>query len=174
MRHIEAPFICKGFVICVGHITPNDVYDFTEKDTTADGVFSQIGFCIDGGAVLYDKDGNKVKDLYGDTYYDFKEFYGTEYKMVTGENGGTWFGINPVPATKIYNGEVIRPGQIKTIIGEDKEQVVICIYGKIEVNGKELIGKQYARIFKDKSARVVVNEGGLALYFYDSGTNQND
>lgn len=172
MRHIEAPFICKGFVICVGHITPHDVYDFTEKDTTSDGVFSQIGYCIDGGAVLYDKEGNKIKDLYADTYYDFKEFYGKEYKMVTGEKGGTWFGINPVPATKIYVGEIIKPGELRSIVGEEREQVIISVFGKININGKELIGKQYARVFNGKVANVSVEPNSLALYFYDSGTKR--
>ena len=167
MRHIEAPFICKGFVICVGYITAGDVYEFTTEETTSDGVFSQLGYCIDGGAVLNDKAGNKVMDLKAGTLYDFRDLYGKEYTMKTGPNGGTWFCINPTPATKRYAYELIHEDTIKTIEGEDKEQVVICVYGKLKINGKELIGKQYARIFNGKSAEVKVKPDSLALYFHE-------
>jgi hypothetical protein len=167
MKHIEAPFICKGFVICVGHLNAHDIYDFTTKETTTDGVFSQLGFCLDGGAVLNDKNGHKVMDLVAGQLYDFKDLYGKEYTMNTGAHGGTWFCINPTPATKRYKYELIKESQIKTITGDDFEQTVICVYGSIKVNGKDLIGKQYARILNNKTAVVTTQANSMALYFYE-------
>jgi len=173
MKFLDQPITCKGFVLCLGHITANDSFVITEEDTVKDGTFSQIGFCIDGGATLYDSANTVVGTYTADNLYDFKEYYGKSYTLTTtNESGGTWFCINPLPAKKIYDMELLRENATKTIVGDGVEKTVICVYGTVTINGKILTNKQYVRVLNGKTANVEVSPGSMAIYFNDSGKTQ--
>jgi hypothetical protein len=173
MKILTVAEICRGFAICVGHITPNDAYTFTKEETTGNGVFSQLGYCLEGYADLVDANENVVLELKGGNLYDFRDYYGKSYKMRTNSTeSGTWFCINPLPATKIYNGVLLKENTVKTYKGDGAETVIICIDGKVEVNDKILESKNYVRLLKDKVANVKVQPGSVGLYFKYSGKDQ--
>lgn len=167
MKVIETLAIHKGFAVCKGAMSSNDVYEYTAANTSADGVFSQLLFGIAGSGKVYDENDNFVMDIVDPgTIYDFKDLYGKGYKIVAGQYGGTWICINPMPADKVYNYELINSNESKIIIGTDKEQVVYCITGSITVNNREVKQMQYVRILKDTEANISVSKDSIALYFY--------
>lgn len=163
MKFIDNVSICKGFAICKGHMTSDEVYEYSSEDARNDAVYSQLLFGVNGSGAAYDADGNKIIDItIPNTVYDFKEYYGKGYSIKALENGGTWICINPIPASKMYSHELLTNDT--TIVGDGAEHVLICMIGTINVNGKTLKQLQYARIFKDKTANIVIPEGSMAIH----------
>ena len=173
MRFMEAPIICRGFVLCIGHISADHTFVVTPEDTMKDGTFSQVNYCIFGKCDLYDSSDNLVDEIVEGDSYDGTEYYGKGYKCVTPENiGGSWFSINPLPATKIYDFEVLGEDDTRTIVGDGIERTIICVTGSMTVNDKTLTEKQYARILNGKTANITIAKGSKAIYFNDSGKKQ--
>jgi hypothetical protein len=138
-----------------------------------DGTFSQVNYCIFGKCDLYDSSDNLVDEIVEGDSYDGTEYYGKGYKCVTPENiGGSWFSINPLPATKIYDFEVLGEDETRTIVGDGIERTIICVTGSMTVNDKMLTEKQYARILNGKTANITIAKGSKAIYFNDSGKKQ--
>jgi len=173
MKVLSTAEICKGFAICVGHITANDEFVFTVEETTGNGVFSQLGYCIEGYADLIDSDGKVIQELSGGNLYDFRDYYSTSYKMRTNSTtSGTWFCINPILATKIYDATLLKENTTKTYTGDGVENVIVCVTGTVKVNDKVLESKNYVRVLNGKIANVTVYPGSVAVYFKDSGKVQ--
>lgn len=167
MRLVDQLLMCRGFAICKGFISPGETWNFTTDDTSSDGVFSQLGYLVQGSGTLYDADGNdRGRFENPGSLYDMRDYYGKACSIKVDSEGGSWICINPTPASKAYNGEVLKAETNKTIIGNDKEQVVVCLKGKISINDKVLDEFQYARIIKGKSANVVISSDSAGLYFY--------
>jgi hypothetical protein len=168
MKFIDNVSICKGFAICKGHMTGGEVYAYSAEDARNDAVYSQLLFGVNGSGAAYDADGNKIIDIFPNTVYDFKEYYGKGYSIRALENGGTWICINPIPASKMYSYELLTGNT--NIVGDGSEHVLICIIGSISVNEKTLKQLQYARILKDKIANIVIPEGSMAIHLNASNS----
>jgi hypothetical protein len=162
MKFIDDISICKGFAICKGHMTGNEVYEYSAEDAKKDTVYSQILFGVNGTGAAYDSNGNKITDINANVLYDFKEYYGKKYSIRAFENGGTWICINPIPANKFYTQKILTNDT--TIVGDGHEHVLICLFGSIVVNEKTLNQLQYARIFKDKTANIIIPDGSIAIH----------
>lgn len=166
MKLMDDLIMCKGFAICRGMMTAGETYSFTSANTSSDGIFSQLGYCVSGSAILYDSEGTaKIKFETGNLY-DVRDYYGKDFNIVAEENGGTWICINPTPASKFYTGVLLKENTTKTIKGTDKEQVVMCLNGEIVVNDKTLKQFQYARILKGKTAKLTLGPDTMGIYFY--------
>lgn len=166
MKIVDDLIMCKGFAICRGTMTAGETYSFTSANTSADGIFSQLGYCASGSAILYDMDGNYKLKFETGKLYDVRDFYNKDFYITAEENGGTWICINPTPANKFYKGSILEPDTVRTIKGSEKEQVVLCLSGKITINDKSLNQFQYARILKGKTAKISVDSDSLGIYFH--------
>lgn len=166
MKLIDDLIMCKGFAICRGMMTAGETYTFTSANSSADGIFSQLGYCVSGDAILYDSDGNARLTFETGNLYDVREYYGKDFTITANENGGTWICINPTPANKFYNGELLKENTTKTVKGGSKEQVVMCLSGVVSINDKVLNQFQYARVLNGKTAKIKIEPGALGIYFY--------
>lgn len=156
--------LCKGFAICTGHITANDTYQYSLEDTTTDTKYSQIFYLFDGGGIMYDDNDNEYGRSDVSNAWDLREFHRKKYKFVSGNKGATWVCINPVPANKFFDMELVKSNSQKTIAGDGKEHIILCLKGIITVNGNELTSLKYSRILNGKVADVVVPSGSEAMY----------
>jgi hypothetical protein len=173
MKVLTTNQICKGFVICIGHMTANETYSFTTADTTKNGGYSQLGYCLEGSANVLDSNGNVTDTYSAGNLYDLKKHYNTAFSYtINSEVGGTWFCINPVPATKIYDGTLLTENTTTSYTGDGVESVVVCVNGTVTVNDKTLQNQNYVRILNGQTANVTVGAGSVALYFRDSGNTQ--
>ena len=149
-------------------MTSNEIYSYSAANTTTDGVYSQIMYCVAGSAELYDENNNKVRELTvpKDIIIDFRDFYNKPYYFKAGQNGASWLCINPVPANKFYTATTINSNDKITINGSDREQVIYCVEGNVNVNDKNLKQFQYARVLNGQVANVHVDIDSTALYFH--------
>ena len=164
MKLMSTLALCKGFAQCRGHITSNDSFEFTLEDTIEDSKFSQIFCLLEGGGAMYDSNGNQVGNSSGYNVWDLREFYGKTYKFVAGQHGATWLCINPIPANKFFSFELKRSNTEFDMIGDDKDQIILCTKGNILVNDKSLNIFNYARVWTGKSAHVKIPHNSEAIY----------
>lgn len=174
MKLLDPSIICKGFAICLGYMSSDDEYINEGEHLADNGQYSQLIYIIDGNGAIYNMDGTLDQVGVKGNVYNLEKYYrGQGYIFRTPkENGSYWFCINPIPSNKIFDYEVIKEGESKLIVGDGVERTIICVEGTIEVNGKELGVKQYARVLNEKTAEVKVNSKSAAVYIWDSGRRQ--
>ena len=164
MKLMSTLALCKGFAQCRGHITANDSFEYTLDDTTSDSKFSQIFCLLEGGGIMYDDKGNEYGRSNTYNAWDLREFHGKTYKFVSGAHGATWLCINPIPVNKFFQFELKRSNSEFDMVGNDKEQIILCTKGDIIVNDKTLNVFNYARVWTGKSAHVKIPHNSEAIY----------
>ena len=157
MKLISSLHICKGFAMCRGHITANDQYEYTERETSEDTRFSQIFYLLEGSGIA--PDGNFYKDK---LLMDMRDYFQKQYKFIAGNNGATWLCINPIPANKFFDAEILNTPT--TIVGDGREHIIICAKGTIFANDKELKQFNYVRVLNEKTANISFSEDSEAIY----------
>lgn len=162
MKLISTLSVCKGFAMCRGHITSNDFYEYTQEDVSSDARFSQIFYLLEGSGTVYNSDGSLHDKSDVSNAWDIRYFYKKPYKFVAGDRGATWICINPIPADKFFDMELIK--QSTSIEGTEEEQNIICVKGTAIINDKQLKQFNYARIPNGKVANITVPEGSELLY----------
>lgn len=166
MKKVETLAVCKGFALCRGSITADDYYEYTYLDTSTDAKFSQIFYLEEGSGELQNSDGTVYGNSLVSGVWDLREFYKKIYRFVPYEKGAKWICINPIPSNKFFNIEHLKSGTERTIIGNDKLEIILCLRGSLNINDKVFNQYNYARILKDKEAIIKVNEDSEALYMY--------
>ena len=166
MKKVETLAVCKGFALCRGSITANDFYEYTYHDTSTDAKFSQIFYLEEGSGELQLSDGSVYGNSLTSGIWDLREFYKKVYKFVSYEKGAKWICINPIPSNKFFDIELLKSNTEKTIIGDDKLQIILCLRGSLNINDKVFSQYNYARILRDKQAVIKVNQDSEALYMY--------
>lgn len=164
MKLMSTLAVCKGFAQCRGFITPNDSFEYTVNDTTADSKFSQIICLLEGSGVMYNSDGSEYGRSDAPNVWDLRQYFGKTYKLVAGNKGATWLCINPIPADKFFSFELKRSNSNFTIIGDGREHVILCLRGTLNINDKELKQFNYSRILNGKTANIVIPSESEALY----------
>jgi len=165
MKLIGSFAVCKGFAMCRGHMTSNETYSYTREDTKDSTRFSQIIYLIEGAGTLFNQDNIATQNGVADEVYDLRDHYGKSYKFITDKNiGATWICINPFPANKFFDVKIIKQNTKKTIIGNEKENVIVCVRGHINVNSNLLEQFKYVRISNDKIGEIDVPADSTAIY----------
>ena len=185
MKLIASNILCKGFALCRGFITPHDTYNYSPEDANVDTRYTQIFYLLEGnGHLKYNNDvvmsysdgvftlnpsyKNEVENFInvkGSTFMaDLRGFKGRPFSFVSGDKGAGWICINPVPASKPFDSSLILGGTTKTIVGDGKEHVVMCVRGSININDKSFNIFNYARVLEGKTAEIVVPSDSEALY----------
>lgn len=185
MKFIASTVLCKGFALCRGFITPNDVYNYDPSDSNIDTRYTQIFYLIEGSGSLYSKEtyigdynGNNssVIDEYkqqydqyvqkGDTslLIDLRVFKGSHFSFRSGDKGAGWLCINPVPSDKLFVPQLIKSNTSTTIVGDQNEHIVMCAKGNITINGITFNQFNYARVLEGKTAEIVVPSDSEAIY----------
>ena len=183
MKFIASTVMCKGFALCRGFITPNDVYNYDPSDADIATRYTQIFYLIEGSGSLYsgdtyigDYNGNNssVIDEYKQRFdqyvqkgptsllIDLRVFKGTKFSFRSGDKGAGWLCINPVPPDSLYTPTLLTSDT--TIVGDDKDRVVMCAKGNITINDKKFDQFNYAKIMDGVTANVVIPSGSEAIY----------
>jgi len=185
MKFIASNILCKGFALCRGSITPNDNYNYSPEDDNVDARYTQIFYLLEGNGHLkvendiigwYDNNivtmnpecdseiRNHVFNNGATCLVDLKVFKGKPFGFISGDKGASWICINPIPANKPFDCDLILGETSKTIVGDGKEHIVMCARGSIFINDKPFNIFNYARVLKGKTAEVVVPSGSEAIY----------
>lgn len=167
MKKFETLAICRGFALCRGYITPNDSHEYSHSDTSTNARFSQIFYLTRGGGKLYKYDNTIYGESDTPNIWDLREFYKEPYILASGDKGAEWICINPIPANKFFDFELLSTGTKKTIYGnKEKEQSIICLKGTLLINDKVFNKYNYTRILDGKIADITVNNDSEALYLF--------
>jgi hypothetical protein len=185
MKFIASTVLCKGFALCRGFITPNDSYNYSPDDANIDTRFTQVFYMIEGSGSIHlnnnfvgqfnSGSSNVVPEYqqYYDQYVkrgnsslliDLRGFQGSAFNFTSGNNGAGWLCINPVPADKLFDCDLIRGNTNTTITGDGREHIVMCAKGNITINGKKFEQFNYARVLEGKTADIVVPSDSEAIY----------
>ena len=166
MKNIASNVLCKGFVLCSGNISPNDEYHYNPADSTVDAKYTQIFYLIEGNGTLFKEDsfvgqfdGSSFTVSNNYQYYkdhnviegnksalvDLRFLKGSSFNFKAGDRGASWICINPIPALKPFDCDLLSNDFI--INGDRKERIVVCSKGSITINDKQLKQYNYARIY---------------------------
>lgn len=129
---------------------------------SGDGASFQFTYFVSGNA--FTKNSNdEVVPLQGGQLIDFEDRMGMPFTGWTEQNPAVWVSVCPKPYTKRFDYQIVRGGESTSIIGDDKERVLVAIVGSIEANGKTITEHKFARINDGQQVSVVVPEGSVAV-----------
>jgi len=156
---IQTNISCRGFVICIGSMEDGDVL---AHPNSGDGVFTQAVYLYKGSSIA-SSGGKSDIPLPTGQITDLSAFAGLPISYLGGPQGALWAAINPTPATKRYEMQLLRGGNFMDVESGGNECVVVCLSGVISVGDKPIAQHKYARILPNKTAGVIVPHDSLAL-----------
>lgn len=162
MKLIFDNVLCKGFVMCRGRMKGNSNYSYDKEVTSTDSKFSQILYLLEGGGIgptgLGSFDGNN-------RLFDFRDYYNSDYELISDERGITWLCINPIPANSFFDAKLLLEREQYVFEGkQNKEQIIICVKNQITINNNTLNLFKYTRVLPGKTADIHIADGSEALY----------
>lgn len=155
---IQNGIACRGFAICHGTMTANESL---VQSNINDGFFNQLIYLYAGSA-LAGTESSQTTELTTGSLVDVSQYANAPIKYVSGDNGATWIGINPVPSTKRYDARLIKGPITETINYSNKETFILCVDGTLTCNGIELKPTQYARIVSNNKT-FDLSQNGVAI-----------
>ena len=156
---IQNGIACRGFAICYGTMTSNETLI---NPNVNDGSFNQLVYLYSGSALAGSENSQTTELIAGDLV-DVSQYANAPIKYVSGNNGATWIGINPIPSTKRYDARLIKGAITETINSSDKETFIVCVDGIVTCNGVELKPTQYARIVNNSKTFDINGTGIICI-----------
>lgn len=156
---ISNSIFCRGFVLCVGYVTPNESF---LHENRADGHLTQVLYTYTGGGFAA-SEGRSTKTIAQNALTDLSEFAGDPISYTAGAEGAAWVAINPIPASKRYETQLIQGSSAIEVVAGETECAIICLRGSIIANGKTILAQSYARVLPAKTAALEVPENSSAL-----------
>ena len=156
---IQNGIACRGFAICYGTMTSNETLI---NPNVNDGSFNQLVYLYSGSALAGSENSQTTELIAGDLV-DVSQYANAPIKYVSGNNGATWIGINPIPSTKRYDARLIKGAITETINSSDKETFIVCADGIVTCNGVELKPTQYARIVNNSKTFDINGTGIICI-----------
>lgn len=150
---------CRGFVLCVGYLSPNQ--SFVHKNNL-DGDFNQTLYTYSGGGFAA-SEGKPTKTVIKNVLTDLSDFAGTPIRYTAGEEGAAWIALNPVPLTKRYSTQLVLGGSTVEVMSDGVECAVICLLGSVNVGNKIIAAQSYARVLPSKTISIEVPQNSVAL-----------
>jgi hypothetical protein len=143
---------CRGFILCTSGITPNDGFVLANA---GQGKEVQFVYINSGGGCFRFANGD-VLPFEGGNIYDISQYVGTPVRYEADERGAHGMAIDPVPNDKRYDYELVKGEATRTVVGENREQKILCLDGTIVCNDIELKSTQYAPVVNGKTVNVSV------------------
>jgi len=155
----------NSFVYCSVYESPSET---TNYYNVGNGHFHQHIYIVEGKAEYTISD---TKDpapdavylpLEGKNYYNLSHCKGKYVITKTDSNSGmAMMMFNPIPDDKSIDVEIIQSDEDnKKVLIEagDKRVTVVCITGPVNIKGKQIDSMQYAVVFTNKTAELVMNK----------------
>jgi hypothetical protein len=150
---------CRGFVLCVGYLSPNESLLHSNNK---DGDTNQSLYTYSGGGFAA-SEGKSTKTVLQKVVTDLSDFMGSQIHYTAGEEGAAWVALNPIPATKRYETQLVSGGSVVEVMADGAECAIICLLGGINVEGKEITAQSYARVLPTKIVTLEVPQNSVAL-----------
>jgi hypothetical protein len=150
---------CRGFVLCVGYLPPD--VSFLHRNNT-DGDTNQALYTYSGGGFAT-SEGKPTKNVLPNVMTDLSDFMGNQIHYTAGREGAAWVALNPIPATKRYQTQLVSGGSAVEVTADGAECAIICLLGGINVEGKEITAQSYARVLPTKIVTLEVPQNSVAL-----------
>lgn len=161
MKLIFDNVLCKGFVMCRGRMTGNSNYSYNKEVTSRDSKFSQVYYLLEGGGI----GPLGYMSTENTRFFDFRNYYNSDYELTSDERGITWLCINPIPANNFFDAKLLLEKEQYIFEGkQDKEQIIICVKNHITINDNLLHLFKYTRILPGKTANIHIADNSEALY----------
>ena len=156
---VQNGIACRGFAICYGTMTSNETLI---NPNVNNGSFNQLVYLYSGSALVWSEN-SQTTELTAGNLVDVSQYANAPIKYVSGNNGATWIGINPIPSTKRYDARLIKGAITETINSSDKETFIVCVDGIVTCNGVELKPTQYARIVNNSKTFDINGTGIICI-----------
>jgi hypothetical protein len=139
----------------------NSNYPYNKEVTSKDSKFSQIYYLLEGGGTgplgYMSTENNRL--------FDFRDYYNSDYELISDERGITWLCINPIPANNFFDAKLLLEKEQYVFEGkQNKEQIIICVKNQITINNNTLNLFKYTRVLPGKTADIHIADGSEALY----------
>jgi hypothetical protein len=128
---------------------------------TGDGAVNQAVYIFSGDITAVQNEQNI--SLNENELTDISSLKNKPIQYTAGNAGATWVAINPAPATKRFNTQLINTEQTLSVTGSNKETFVLCIEGVITCEGKQLGSLQYVRVLDGRTVSVSVPNNSVAV-----------
>ena len=150
---------CRSFMLCVGSMSPNDSLEYTN---TGLGMVNHLMYMHTGSGAVKTQNGLTISLEEGNVY-DLSSYANTPLTYESGLNGAHYLIVDPLPNDKLYDYELLKGSAQKTIVGNDTEQVILCVYGTASCNGKNISETQYARVLSGKTVDITVPDNSAVI-----------
>jgi hypothetical protein len=159
-----------NFYYCVNHWFPLQSKTFYNAVDSSDG-YHQYSYLIDGTCVgeFRDSADGKLVDSVNlsaenNPLLDHTQY--SKYETIKTDTGATLIFFSPINNDKPIKVELKKEGTYD-ITAADSRITIVCIIGPVTANDKELSTMQYATVFQDKTAKLVIPKNGVcALVSY--------
>jgi hypothetical protein len=173
---------CGGFIYCSTHWGPHESKQF---HNTGAGLWHQYTYLIDGQLEIEFRDDPNGEVLKKIDTRDFNHDGSDDDErlidhlllpkhetIITKAEGTTVMFFNPFDVTRLLNVKILREGTHQ-VVAENRRVVIICIVKEAYANGNKMIAMQFATIWQDKSAELVIPKDGVcAIVKYSDNADQ--
>jgi hypothetical protein len=169
----NTPYKTNDFIYSLTYQGPHETTVYLNDNT---GYYRSHIYMIEGEIDAYESNTETPSDLdlmiktklVRGTLYDSSHTKGKYIIAKTLENGAAMVMINPVPADRRMDVEILKDKQTIEINATDKKITIICLTGPIDVNGKTLKTTQYAVVLQNKSATITMEDNTICALVTDT------
>jgi hypothetical protein len=152
-----------NFVYCMIYYSPYEEHHYTNE---GDGHYHPYVYIVEGQGWAEWK--NKAGEICLDeptkpvgTLFDIRHSRGYHQTMRTSESGLSLFHVNPIPATRELNVDIINGPIKKTITAGTNRITIVVISGSATINDKDLSSLQHSKIFPGKTVELTIPEHAI-------------
>jgi hypothetical protein len=154
----------KSFVYCSVYQSPNET---TNYYNSGNGHFHESIYIIEGTAeyttsTTAELSGNETYlPLTAGQLYDITNTQGQYVITKTDVNGASMMMFNPIPEDKQLNVKIVNGPNTVTVESADVRTTVVCVTGPVTIKDKTLNSLQYAVVFANTSADLILPENTI-------------
>lgn len=150
-----------SFIYCMAHFGPNETTTYLND---GHGHYHQCVYVVEGQGqgIVTDKDNNVIISKPSVPAGELDETVGLSkgsyHTIVTADTGLTIIMFNPIPTDRLLNVSIINVAGTYSITADENRKVIVCITGPVQINDKQLVSLQHAKLFPGKTAELVLPE----------------
>jgi len=151
----------NSFVYCSVY---QSAHESTSYHNIGNGHFHQAIYIVEGhGLASVKEDPTLDQTLAAGNLYEISYTYDKNIVTKTSESGLSMMMFNPIPETKKLKFEVLKGAQKRIVLAGDQRVTVVCVTGPVQIKDKELASMQFAVVFSNTSAELVMQEHHICI-----------
>lgn len=145
--------------LCCASATPGHVETF---GGSKDGHSTQLTYVADGGGWGRSEDGLIEIQMTAGSVVDMEPLMGSQF-VGTVTEPSFWVSINPKPSSKRFDHVLIVGADQRSIVGDERERILVAIVGEITANGVSIGEHKFAKIKNGTSVVIDVPKNSVAI-----------